>query len=121
LGPYQSPFTASEKLAEFKKSGLPEGIFIKPVIESILPYSFNFRIQLAKFENRNDAEDLSQSIASLMGLQTEISEGENEAVYLLTGEFQDWKNAKQVFNDLRNSSYDLSPVLYLLEQVKPPI
>jgi chemotaxis protein MotB len=121
LGPFQSPVTASEKLAEFKKSGLPDGIFIKPVLENILPYSFNFKIQLAEFENRSEAENLSQSIATLMGIQTEILEEANGTVYLLTSEFQDWRITQQVFNDLSNTSYDLSPVIYLLERMKPAI
>ena len=117
-GPYLNPVTVSEKLEELKNSGMPDGIFIKPTLENIQPYSFNFKIQLARFDSQEDAEDLSQNVSTSLDLETEISASENGAFYLVTNEYQDWNTVQQIFSELRNTSYNLSPVIYLLERIE---
>jgi chemotaxis protein MotB len=121
VGPFLDPVLASNSLVRLKNQGMPDGIFIKPVLENVLPYSFNFRIQISKLDNQNDAKDLSQRLASDLNVETEISVAANGDIYLLTIEFQEWEKATQAFKDLSDTNYDLSPVIYLLEKLTPAI
>lgn len=79
------------------------------------PYKFNFQIQVGSFTNRTDAADISGKVSTLMGLHTTIKTVENDQFIVVTEEFGDWNRTVQTQSDLENSSYNLSPVIYLLE------
>lgn len=82
------------------------------------PYEFQFQIQLGPFDSESAARDLSQRISSLMGISLTTKKLTNDELVVLTKKTSDWDQVQQLFSDLTYTSYDLQPVIYLLESRK---
>lgn len=79
-------------------------------------YSYDFQIQLGLFQSLEKAQELSNKILMLMGLKTNIIKAGKDAFILVSEQFSDWEGTLQSYTDLSNTSYDLQPVLYFIEQ-----
>ncbi|HBQ59796.1 MAG TPA: hypothetical protein DD671_09280 [Balneolaceae bacterium] len=79
------------------------------------PYQFEFQVQLALFDDEADAKDLAKKISTLMGISTSIKQLENGDFALTSYKTENWDHIQKLYSDLSYTSYDLQPVLYLLE------
>ncbi len=79
------------------------------------PYQFEFQVQLALFDDETDAKDLAKKISTLMAISTSIKQLENGDFALTSYKTGNWDHIQQLYSDLSYTSYDLKPVLYLLE------
>lgn len=80
-----------------------------------VPYEFNFQIQAGLFGAQDAANSTSQKISNLMGINTSIESLNQNRYALLTPVSSDWDQTLQTFSDLSFTSYELEPVIYLLE------
>lgn len=113
--PYSSLKSALAQLNYLKDENIGGGNFITLTNLRSAPYKFNFQIQVGSYSDYNDAENISEKVSTLMGLHTTINDVEDGNYIVVTEKFGDWNRTVQTFTDLSNSSYNLSPVIYLLE------
>lgn len=114
-GPYNSRETVVEQLQAFKNSGVTERIFIRHTEGSVKDYNFVYQLQLASFNNRNEAQAKAEQIRSSLGTSVSINQNGDGTFYLVTDRIEDFDEATQLFSNAQESSLDLEPIIYYLE------
>ncbi len=114
-GPYNSRETVLGQLQSFKNSGVTERIFIRHTEGSSKEYNFVYQLQLASFNNQNEAQTSAQQIISSLGIPVTVSQNNEGMYYLVTNRIIDWDEATQLFSRAQQSSLNLDPVIYYLE------
>ncbi len=113
--PFTSLKAALKQLNYLKNQDIGANSFLTFSDITSTPYKFNFQLQIGSYSKLNKASEISEKVSTLMGLHTTIKEVENDTYIIVSEEFADWDRTVQTFTDLTNTSYNLSPVIYLLE------
>lgn len=114
-GPYNSRETVVEQLQAFKNSGVTERIFIRHTEGSVKDYNFVYQLQLASFNNQNEAQAKAQEIRTSLGTSVSINQNGDGTFYLVTDRIEDFDEATQLFSNAKASSLNLKPIIYYLE------
>ena len=113
--PYDRLQSTLAEIQNLKNKGYNGGHFVTFHDFDSTPYQFNFQIQAGVYNDLEQAQQLSQNITNLMGLHTTIRRLEDGRFALITESFQNWEVVTRTLDELSNSSYNLSPLIYLLE------
>lgn len=114
-GPYNSRNEVSEKINEFRETGVRNNIFIKPVQNNEVAYGYLYQIQVASASVPADLENVQRLVQSNSGVSTDIVQVENSRYLLLSPQYSSQQEVNSVLSSIRRNNRQLAPVLYLLE------
>lgn len=113
--PFSDRETVLTQMNEFRGKGIQDGIFIKPVPESISDYKFQYQLQLASFSSEEEAKKLSKQILDQTEVKTSIANIGGSTFFVFTERSGNWEETLSLLDDFKTGNIRLSPILYLLE------
>lgn len=117
MGPFDTYEEVQAKVQSLRQKGVQTSIFINHQPESISDYKYAYQIQVNVTPNRTEAEQLATQISSRTKINTRVVELIPGSYSVMTGQSHSRETTQRIFNQLRNSSFDVQPVIFILEYI----
>lgn len=114
-GPYSSTDEVSERIQEFRNSGVSGSMFIRYADQRNIAYGYLYQIQIATASVSADLENVKKLVRDNSAVNGQIIRAGDSRFYLLTRQYRTEGEAADAMERVRVNNRQLSPVLYLLE------
>lgn len=117
---YSGPFTtrdqAQKLMDNYRKIDVLSAAFMKYDPASVSDYRYNYQIMAGSFDSKTRAYQIAESIQENYGNTTEVITKQDGESYVIVSNFTSYQQVSATIDRLKNSSLNLSPILYLSEE-----